>query len=329
MIARFVDHKYVLDLPGAREAYRGFFERALEHHDAEPLAYSYMSSHVHWSLCPGQMPLGSLFHRAHGGFAEWVRLQVGGLGSVFAGRYKNITFDPDLTGILIAYIHNNEARANLVPGPDQSRWSSHRFYRGDAPPPTWLRVDKGLELSGFDTSPSGRAQFHEFVVSRVGDPRSDAMTEPCAPDERLAALRQLVGTLDFLPTSRAPVSDERLLLLPPDHSWRGSVEHFVALACEVSGTTPWDLRSGCRQQPLPQIKGAFFLAWKAWLGRPLCELAHALATKESTASAAFTRARRDPMSRSLAEAIADTCLAAPQEPQEPREPREPRGACPQ
>lgn len=307
MIARFVDHKYIFDLEGARSAYLGYFERALEGHDAEPLAYSQMSSHLHWSLVCGGMPLGDLFHRAHGGFAEWVRDKVGGIGSVFAGRFKNITFEPELTGILISYIHNNETRANLVPGPAQSRWSSHRYYRGDAKPPPWLRVDKGLELSGFDASPVGRAQFDAFVESRAGDPRMDVMTETCALEDRLMALQELPRAETFVPTlssiqpkARRPASTSR--------AWRGEVESFIEVACELSGASRTDLQSGSRKSPLPETRSALFLAWKDKLGRPLRELADVLRVKPSTASATFVRARANPRCLVLADAIASTCL---------------------
>ena len=73
-------------------------------------------------------------------------------------------------GALTAYVHNNPVRFGLVREASASTWTSHRAWMGLEPPPPWLAVDRGLLLSGFDSSADGRAQFDACVRARSKDP---------------------------------------------------------------------------------------------------------------------------------------------------------------
>lgn len=133
-----------------------------------------------------------LMHPLHTGFGHWLNRVQNRLGPVFAQRFTSVLCDEEHTARLIAYIHNNPVRAGVVRDPADSPWTSHRAYIGEVRAPAWLDVVRGLSLCGFDSSPSGRLAFHEFVLSRSGDPRDPDLSDGSFARDR-TRLRSLVG----------------------------------------------------------------------------------------------------------------------------------------
>jgi hypothetical protein len=310
VIARFIDHQPMLDLPGARAKYIERLESALEHHDARLFAFSLMSTHLHLVLHRMRMALGDLFEQIHTAFAQWVRSLRGGLGSVFAGRFKSIPFEPELVPILTSYVHNNEQRAGLVDDPIQSRWSSHMYFRGERKPPPWLRVDEALERCGFDSSPAGRADFDEMVRSRTGDPKLSTFSRVVPRHRRLGELAAAGIPVGLAHVGREPSASPPSPGSPPAPRWPGRVRTLVEITSLATGLSESDIRSGLRHRELAYVRGAMLLAWRQELGRPLTELTPLVRVASSSASKALARARHSVGQTNLARELARLCRNA-------------------
>jgi len=279
LIARCVNTDFLLDTRGARAHLLGKLGEKLHRHDCRLLAYSVMSSHLHLAALIGKLPLDRVLQGLLCSVAMRINLVRDRIGHAFANRFTNKLVPRDCTGYLVAYIHNNEQRANIVDSPQASRWSSHRAYVGLAPQPDWLDVKLGLELSGFEDTAEGRRQFHEFVVSRSGDPRQPQLS---MPEEELAAL---------------------------DH-WVVRPHHAIELACDLFDLRPELLSSGTRAEPAPFVRAATLLAWCDGLGRRAAELLPLLGISAAAASHAMSRARAEGRVLVMAETILEHVVAA-------------------
>jgi hypothetical protein len=80
------------------------------------------------------------------------------IGAMFVRGPKALPVEPSGVGNVIAYIHNNPVRANIVRAASESSWTSHRSYLGVAGAPSWLHVAEGLQLAKID-----RAAFDRWV----------------------------------------------------------------------------------------------------------------------------------------------------------------------
>jgi hypothetical protein len=263
-----------------------------------------MSTHLHLAILLRLMLLGDLFESVHTAFAAWFRAAHGGLGGVFAGRFKSIVFEPELAAWLLAYIHNNEGRAGLVSDPAQSHWSSHKFYRGEVRAPSWLHVGVGLELSGNDETLAGRRNFDAWVRSRAADPRLETFGRDADTGDRYAELAD--HGVSIVPAGSAcswtPPSVERRA-----RPWSGSPSTALNVAATLFGVTEAEVRSSLRYDPLPSVRSTVLLAWARDLGRSLAELAAAMNLTSGAASRACGRARRDQTLSKCAVEIARVC----------------------
>ncbi len=73
VICRFHDHRYFLNVEGAREKYLEYLGNAAETHDSRILSYCLMSSHVHLVLQLGNDKLGKLTKTVNAPFATWLK----------------------------------------------------------------------------------------------------------------------------------------------------------------------------------------------------------------------------------------------------------------
>jgi hypothetical protein len=193
LVSRFVNEDFRLTNAFERQGYLDRVPLALKRSDWGPLCYALMSSHVHHGGMAGLLPSSSFMKPLNSATATWLNRLQERLGPVFADRHRSILFDEEKAARLLAYIHNNPVRAGVVRDPSESSWTSHRAYLGLEPAPPWLDVERGLSLCGFDSTPSGRLSFHEFVVSRSGEPRSPELTAAKLADTR-ARVRELLGS---------------------------------------------------------------------------------------------------------------------------------------
>jgi len=151
-ISRFVAGEWFMESDVERRAYLFLLERALAKTDWLCFAYALMSSHIHLALIAGTCRLKEWLAPMHTDFALWINQRRGNrIGSVFVKGPDEVEFQPRGVKRLISYIHNNPVRAGVVPHPALSDWTSHQAYLGLRQPPSWLAIERGLELSGFES----------------------------------------------------------------------------------------------------------------------------------------------------------------------------------
>jgi hypothetical protein len=106
-----------LELPGVvHHLVSRFVNEEFKRSDWTVLNYCNMSSHTHHGGIRGQLPTASFIKPLHTSIAQWLNGRDGRLGPVFAGRHRSIACDPQHAALMIAYVHNNPARARAILG---------------------------------------------------------------------------------------------------------------------------------------------------------------------------------------------------------------------
>ncbi len=147
LIWRFVDREWFFKFEAERARYLSLLGRALEDSDWRCVAYALMSNHIHIAAIAGHEPLARWSRRVNTPFANWMNQRRGRLGPLFADRPRDSALGPIGARELIAYIHNNPVRANVVTRARDSKWTSARAYLQLAHRPGWLHVAEGLEFA--------------------------------------------------------------------------------------------------------------------------------------------------------------------------------------
>ena len=180
LISRFVDHEWFITDERQRAQYLELFGRAIQKSDWRCIGFGVMSSHTHTSVVAGKQSLASWIRRAHAPFADTVNKERERIGPVFVRGPRAFETAAADVARLVAYIHNNPVRANVVATAASSSWTSHRAYLGLENPPPWLDVQLGLRLCGFDDSHT----FDQFVNLHPSDPAREALErDPMGVDE--------------------------------------------------------------------------------------------------------------------------------------------------
>jgi REP element-mobilizing transposase RayT len=240
VISRFVNRDFRIQSPLER---REFLRRVGKHvprTDWRLLALTPMSSHIHLAVIAGSIEFREFISPIHSGFAGWLNRRHGRIGPVFADRPKTINVDPAHAFRLIAYLHNNPVRANICSSPEESDWSTHRYYAGLEPAPRWLDVSLGLRLAGFENSPQERQEFHEGVCAQLFSPRDPMLSGDHLSGFRNRARRELGSAIeiDYPSLTR----DRNLICAPrlgPDgrlvERWSGAVADLCHCVCVKLG----------------------------------------------------------------------------------------------
>ncbi len=301
VVHRFLNREYLFD-DTMRLAYVRRLAKVYAQCDWLFFAYALMSTHIHLACLAGLAPAWSWLKPLHIGIAREVNQRFQRLGPVFAERPRTIGVPEEHLARLIAYQHNNPVRAGVVRDPVESSWTSHRFFVGEEPAPPWLDVAKALSLCGFDSSSTGRLNFHQFVLSRAADSR-DSLLSGETSDENRARVRALEGATVELGQPNF-VSDDVLsqdlwvpLAATRHRRWEGDLYEVLGDVAVVTRCSVDELQSSRRFPRLVRGRRLFVLAGIR-LGRPLVELAAALGV---SCQAASKLCRVSPATLSLAE----------------------------
>lgn len=289
VIARFVDRSWLLSDDEERAAYLSRLVFALGRSDWTLLAYALMSNHVHLVLEAGQAPLQSWAKSTHSRMARWLNMRHRRLGPVFADRPYAEVVEPSGVPNVIAYVHNNPVRARVVSCAEESAWTSHSMYLGEAVTPRWLSVSRGLELCGYSTAQEDRDAFREWV--RVC---AAAATQAHAVDAKSEQATLCLARLAFGPSTilgTPTISDackQYSVIVPSGATVRPADQDVtpqdVLRILQVTRAADPTGRDGYDHRPEITVARRVALATWASLGRRRIEMARALGISASSAS---------------------------------------------
>jgi hypothetical protein len=299
LVSRFVNEEFRMCGDFERSNYLARVPSALCRTDWSALSYGLMSNHTHWGFLGGAAPSASFVKPLHSGYAGWLNKYQHRLGPVFADRHRSIICDEQHAALLVAYIHNNPVRAGVVKDPADSPWTSHRAYVGLAPAPPWLNVERGLSECGFDSSPRGRLAFHDFVLSRSADPRSDELSGAGLARQR-AAIRSLIGSSVECSWPRLlppPATSAMALVAPAGQCvrpfWGGDADLALRTVAEQLDLTLEELCSRVRTRRLTAARRTALHLWTYHFGRRQSEIRAALQLSSGGASRLLRASRAD------------------------------------
>lgn len=287
IICRYHGRQILVTQAAQRRAYLERFERTLARTDWTPLAYALMGNHNHAAWWAERAPLHRFYQPLNKSYAHWMNAQSGRIGSLFAGRPRNITFDPLRTAYLIAYIHNNPVRAGAAADPADSDWTSHRAFIGECRAPGWLDVKRALDLCGFEASSAGRLAFHEFVLARSGDVRDPEMSGSTLTRAR-RQVRADAGSAIELDQKVDDFGSTYGVLVRPETTlrrrWRGSPSVVVGLISRATGVSPNELCGRTRRRPFVEARRLALLVWAGHLECPMVEMSAVLGLSAGASS---------------------------------------------
>jgi len=117
-----------------------------------PNHYHLLLRSVHGNLSDGMRYLNATYTQRINAIHRWD-------GPVFRGRFRSQAIrDETSLPFVLAYIHLNPLRANLVTRLDDDSWTSHRQYLGEDRPEEWLTTSFFFDLLG------GKRKLHEHVL---------------------------------------------------------------------------------------------------------------------------------------------------------------------
>ena len=285
-IGRFVGGEFSIRDDDPRRLYLDLLGKAVERTDWSVLGWALMSNHVHLCAVAGRDPPWRLLQPVHGPFARLLNRQQERFGSLFAEPFRSVVCSADHAGRLLAYLHNNPVRAQVVSTAAASTWTSHRVYLGLESRPPWLRTDLGFHLAGFGSAVGGRTRFDEMVRRRAGEPRDPELSGDFGAARRAQA-REILG---------APIElSDPVLLEEARHGlagledtplrprWEGSAQGVLSLVETQTGVPVDRMRSRDRARNVAAARRMALLAWE-WLGRRQVEMSSVLGISQASAT---------------------------------------------
>jgi hypothetical protein len=248
------------------------------------LGFALMSNHGHLVFLAGNDPPSKLMRPLGSGFAGWWNRQMRARGypynrtrgPVFADRFADVIVPPERTGIVIAYVHNNPVRALVVTSPEMSYWTSHRLFLGFDSTLPCLNSKLALKLCGLDDSERGRAEFHDFVLSRLNDPKDGSLSSEYALQQR-QRIRAYLKLPAELTTGYSGEQSVQFGIAPRSLAaqaarYNGSPELALQKVAAYLGIVPYQIQSRNRHKAISHARAALIQTWAA-LGRPITEIA--------------------------------------------------------
>ena len=124
-------------------------ERTIRKYEVEIHGYSLMPNHYHLLLRSRHGNLSDAMSFLNGKYTQQVNRSHRWDGPVFRGRFTNkLVRDETRLPYILAYVHLNPLRANLVTRIDSRSWTSMRAYLGKKGDPDWVTKAYFLELLG-------------------------------------------------------------------------------------------------------------------------------------------------------------------------------------
>jgi putative transposase len=143
-------------------------------------AYCFMGTHFHLIVHTPEPTLSRGMQHLCGSYAQWFNWKYGRRGHLFGRRFASVHIATD-AHLLEAhrYVAMNPVRAALCPRPESWRWGSFRALAGLEAGPSFLNIDRVLNL---------------FAIRRkVAQPAFRRFVEASNPDGGEAPLVRVTG----------------------------------------------------------------------------------------------------------------------------------------
>jgi REP element-mobilizing transposase RayT len=304
IIGRFVNREFRVQCQRERAEYLRRIPAALERCDWTMLGYVVMSSHVHLLMLAGEAPSARFVQPLHVGFSGWLNKRQGTLGPLFAERHTTILCEPARAARLLSYLHNNPVRAGVVRDAEGSTWSSHRAYAGETRAPSWLDVEAGLSLSGFNSSPRGRTAFDAFVRGErhvtAEDMRGQGLTALRADVRRsVGAPVEISSADDSAGERRVEVLAQPGMRLRP--RWPGQADVVIAAVATRLQVPAELICSRDRRRRIVKARRLALRAWTMYLGRHQVSMCSALNISQQAGSLLLAKNEMSDLARAIAD----------------------------
>jgi putative transposase len=179
-MARGNDRRGIFPSDGDRLDFLHRLGRVSARHGWRCLAYCLMDNHFHLVVTTptGSLPEG--MRDLLGGFARSVNRRNGSTGHLFGDRYREVVVDSDRQlAAVIAYVHNNPVRADLVTTCEEWRWSSCSALLGLEPAPSFLHIDDALSFLS-NNEDAAREDLRSLSALRSEDLDVSIAQLPCS-----------------------------------------------------------------------------------------------------------------------------------------------------
>jgi REP element-mobilizing transposase RayT len=227
--------------------------------------FALMPNHYHLMLESRRGHLSRAMSFLLSRFSVRLNREHGWDGPVFRGRFHNrvVYLDQHWTHLL-CYLHLNPVRARIVVKPGQARWTSHRYYTGETPPP-WLTTGELEEmlsplggyarvLSEVRRNRGDLPDGFDAVVFRGGRTTSDETVKERRPPPRVRSAGDIMGAVarasgvavDKLSISRyGPVGNPARLVAAHYLSCVGGLTHLEV--GRLLGMSDYDVSKALRK----------------------------------------------------------------------------------
>ena len=122
---------------------------SVSRHGVEVHLFCLMPNHFHLLIRSMRGNLSKALKHLLAGYVLELNRRHKWDGPVFRGRFTSQRIeDPDYLRYLVAYLHLNPVEAGIVSAPQESNWSSARYYCVGAVVPEWLKTTEVLTWFG-------------------------------------------------------------------------------------------------------------------------------------------------------------------------------------
>jgi putative transposase len=128
-------------------------------------AYCLMDNAYHLLISTPQANLSQAMRYLNGVYTQRFNRAEQSEGPLFRGRYKAILIDPESYPLKVSrYIHLRLQEEGLITQACNNKWSSYPYYSKKLPAPTWLNINKMLEIVANNYQQTGYEKFIESGV---------------------------------------------------------------------------------------------------------------------------------------------------------------------
>jgi REP element-mobilizing transposase RayT len=209
-------------------------------------AYVLMANHIHLLIETRDTPISKIMQLINLTYTQYFNKKYNKVGHLFQGRYKSFLCDRDEYLLsLVRYIHLNPVRANLVKGPGEFRWSSHKDYLTEAKG----LVDTHRVLRVF--SEKGLQAWRGY-----GDFMDDAVGKKVNEDFYRVIGQQVLGSDKFLEQVESKVGKMDQPIRKP------SLQQILRVVKDVTGIAEDELFSRRRNKQVIFARGVLVGVWR-------------------------------------------------------------------